>query len=256
MKPKRKAFTLVELLVVISIIALLLSILMPALSKVREQARTVICKSRMSQWGQFLFLYAHDNDDEITYMVGGSDSYLWTDKLGCYISEKKENGGLRVENYYLKVRECPAMTNTNPTYIGPNSSTLSGCSPFIWQVNPTTPTPGGVNPPIKISSIHQPGSLFGFLDVYSWFIHSPMAQMGYFRLSYDYDHDGLNDSFFEAITYGDAGKYNGARPRNHSDGATLWMFDGHTEYIKFKDFWKVDKSGWPTHQFWKFRQGK
>src|SRR3989339_2264174 len=164
MKPKRKAFTLVELLVVISIIALLLSILMPALSKVREQARTVICKSRMSQWGQFLFLYVHDNDDEITYIAGpDSNPYLWTDKLGCYIPEKKENEvGLRVENYYLKPRECPAMTGANPTYIGPNSSTLPGCSPFIWQVNPTTPTPGGVNPPIKMSSIHQPGSLFGF----------------------------------------------------------------------------------------------
>ncbi len=44
-------FTLVELLVVISIIALLLSILMPSLSRARESARTVVCASNMKQMG-------------------------------------------------------------------------------------------------------------------------------------------------------------------------------------------------------------
>jgi prepilin-type N-terminal cleavage/methylation domain-containing protein len=48
---KKKAFTLVELLVVISIIAILLAVLMPALSRAREMARTVICQTNLRQLG-------------------------------------------------------------------------------------------------------------------------------------------------------------------------------------------------------------
>jgi prepilin-type N-terminal cleavage/methylation domain-containing protein len=51
MKKNRKGFTLVELLVVISIIALLLSILMPALAKTREQARCLVCKTNLRSYG-------------------------------------------------------------------------------------------------------------------------------------------------------------------------------------------------------------
>jgi prepilin-type N-terminal cleavage/methylation domain-containing protein len=58
---KKKAFTLVELLVVISIIALLLAILMPALSKVREQAKNVVCGSQLRQQGIAMLAYASDN---------------------------------------------------------------------------------------------------------------------------------------------------------------------------------------------------
>ena len=58
----QRGFTLIELLVVIAIIALLMGILMPALSRVRKQARSVACQALLKQWGVIWAMYCDDND--------------------------------------------------------------------------------------------------------------------------------------------------------------------------------------------------
>src|SRR4051812_35539701 len=59
----RRAFTLVELLGVIGIIAVLIGILLPAMARARESAQMTACKANMQQIGNATRMYANDNKD-------------------------------------------------------------------------------------------------------------------------------------------------------------------------------------------------
>ena len=77
-------FTLIELLVVIAIIALLMAILMPALQRVKKQARTVSCQANLHQWALIWAMYTEDNNGFFPSQV-----LVWRDLVEQYHKEKK-----------------------------------------------------------------------------------------------------------------------------------------------------------------------
>ena len=80
MKKKLSAFTLIELLVVVAIIALLISILLPSLSRARELSKRTVCSSNLRGIGQAMYIYAQDGDKfPVTsgYKTGGSNCLVW-----------------------------------------------------------------------------------------------------------------------------------------------------------------------------------
>lgn len=62
---EQNAFSLVELLVVVAVIAILAGLLLPSLARAKEKARTTQCTNNLRQWGLALALYAEENDDSI-----------------------------------------------------------------------------------------------------------------------------------------------------------------------------------------------
>ena len=65
MKGNRQGFTLVELLVVIAILVLLMALLLPALQRVRGQARMFVCQANLKQWATTIALYTEDNEGHL-----------------------------------------------------------------------------------------------------------------------------------------------------------------------------------------------
>jgi prepilin-type N-terminal cleavage/methylation domain-containing protein/prepilin-type processing-associated H-X9-DG protein len=72
---ERRGFTLIELLVSISIMAALMSILLPSLNRAREQGQRVVCQSNMRQLSLGWYMYATDNEDNLC-----SADTKWNDK--------------------------------------------------------------------------------------------------------------------------------------------------------------------------------
>src|SRR5207247_9496007 len=86
----RRAFTLIELLVVIAIIAILASLLLPALARAKEQARAIKCLSNEKQIALGYLLYASDNSEYLPLAAHEGDAApcQWFFELSPYIAKQ------------------------------------------------------------------------------------------------------------------------------------------------------------------------
>lgn len=110
-------FTLVELLVVISIIAMLLAILMPSLQRARENAKTAICRNNLKQMGLASVMYSGEYNDamvpEDSYWAmpaANRHSYPWYFSLMPFIGNKKPASGEIVNRHgSVQIFKCPSQ---------------------------------------------------------------------------------------------------------------------------------------------------
>ncbi|MFQ6035624.1 MAG: type II secretion system protein [Sedimentisphaerales bacterium] len=84
---RTKGFTLIELLVVIAIIALLMAIMMPALNRVKAQARSVMCQARLREWGLLFKLYTDDYGGYFNRGWDVGEPALWMNSLRPYYKD-------------------------------------------------------------------------------------------------------------------------------------------------------------------------
>ena len=245
---RKKAFTLVELLVVISIIALLLAILMPTLQKARMQAQSVVCKSNMKQLGLVLEFYKISNKNYLlpTYESPSPGNFIyWTDRL--------------TKNNYINFNDrnvffCPSLTPRNwkeaETKIGLTWDNI-GCTFGLRQWSDPKASQrdaADLTVPHKVDIIKSPSSFFLLADSIWILDNFP----GYNEATTRYHY---NRTQCYAISLGaGSGIYSRFHVRHNKAANTLFA-DGHIAAVK-SDYFETlrdTQSGYMGPLAWKMK---
>ncbi len=165
MNSRNRAFTLVELLVVIGIIALLVGILLPSLNKARQSARAIKCASNIRQLGIGMLMYADQNKGVIPYdgdprygntdgdrnarsLGWWEDGQVWINAVATNINRKTyaqmqaEHPATPLPNARVgnSIFVCPGVIDAGPSSANPAEVTADGYF-VMWGHNARLPGP-------------------------------------------------------------------------------------------------------------------
>jgi prepilin-type N-terminal cleavage/methylation domain-containing protein/prepilin-type processing-associated H-X9-DG protein len=211
-KVLRWKFTLIELLVVIAIIAILASMLLPALNQAREKAKTIKCAGNVKQLTSAMGLYADDNDG--LYSAQKMSGVLW-----CILMERYTGS---------QVRQCPAlMTGVADAMIDWSADPMPsgyGINYKGWEWNPTDATTG-------MGGAVPSGTPYG-----GCVKRTTVKDSSHFIMFGDVGRFNTQASFDDAII--GPGRLNGgAMPYStvsaiHTGGSNMGFMDGHAKWYR------------------------
>lgn len=218
----RTAFTLVELLVVIGIIALLVGILLPVVSRARQSAEVVKCLANMQSLarGQALYAAAYGNQ-----LVTAGDGAYHTQ--GTWIGLLEDMMGQPM------VRRCPS--DNSPYFSEP----IPGSAPAVYRVtsyainNYVSPThaPPGVTPIKKITQVRRSSAIVQFAELAE---RGSYAAADHLHAQHFYD-SSLPDITVELIgEQMPIGRHGGSR-FDWKSRLNYAFLDGHAETLMLRD---------------------
>jgi prepilin-type N-terminal cleavage/methylation domain-containing protein/prepilin-type processing-associated H-X9-DG protein len=231
----RKGFTLVELLVVIGIIALLISILMPALNNARTQARTIQCMSNVRQIQTAYQMYVNSNKGRSLYYNGAEVSF-WMEAL------KPFNGDINI------IGKCPEASD--PSSIGGLGRVNESWGPgtgFLNQKSGSYAINGWLyGKQVGYTDGSRGGEMFGFGPRHAW-IDLPAKESS--RVPSFIDSGWVDAWPYDTDPPGDLVSGNGfgqfpqmprvCIKRHNKRYVNAAFLDGHAESVYLPDLWRL-----------------